>query len=186
MDMLTAPHAVLAVLVLVIASLAAISDLRTGLIPNRLVAGGGLLLVSLQTALALVAGEAPRIPGILLGSLLGAVACLLVPLAIYLARGLGGGDLKLLVVCGAGLGPVIGLEAQLYAFGLGCVFAVGRALHAGMLWRTLRGSTSLLANGMVPSRLRREVDPSVMEPIRFAPWIFAGVATAVAMHWQQP
>jgi len=182
--MLTAPHAALALLVVAIAAIAAVTDLRTGLIPNRLVAVGLLLLLVLQVGLV-AAGDGPReLPRALLGSLFGAIACGLIPLSIFLARGLGGGDLKLLALCGVGLGPFVGLEAQLYAFGFGCMFAVGRASYDGSLWRTLRGSTTLLANQVVPARMRREVAPAALVPIRFAPWIFVGVLTAVVSNWR--
>ena len=184
--MLIAPHAALALVVIVIAAIAAVMDLRTGLIPNRLTAVGLLLLLGLQVVLVTLADGPASVPYALLGSLLGAAACGLVPLLIYLARGLGGGDLKLLAVCGVGLGPGLGLEAQLYAFALGSLFVVGRSAFDGSLWATLRSTTALLANGMVPARLRREVAPSAMTPVRFAPWILAGVATAVAANWHTP
>jgi prepilin peptidase CpaA len=184
--MLTAPHAALALLVVVIAAIATVTDLRTGLIPNRLTAGGLCLLLVLQIALVTLGEGLSSVPVALLVSLLGAVACGLVPLFIYLARGLGGGDVKLLAMSGVGLGPVVGLEAQLYAFALGSLFVVGKATYDGTLWVTLRGATTLLANRVVSARLRREVSPRALEPVRFAPWILAGVATAVAAHWQAP
>ncbi|MEY4508616.1 MAG: hypothetical protein RLZZ450_738 [Pseudomonadota bacterium] len=181
-----APHAVLALLVVVIAAIAAVTDLRTGLIPNRLIAGGLCLLLVLQTILV-TSGEGLRsVPVALLGSLLGAIACGLIPVILYLARGLGGGDLKLLTICGVGLGPMVGLEAQLYAFALGSLFVVGRAAYEGTVWITLRSSTTVLANRVVPARLRQEVSPAALTPVRFAPWILAGVATAVVAHWSTP
>jgi prepilin peptidase CpaA len=184
--MLVAPHAVLALLVVVIATIAAVTDLRTGLIPNRLLAAGLGLLLAIQVILVTSGNGLRSVPGALLGSLLGAVACGLIPVAIYFARGLGGGDLKLLTLCGVGLGPVVGLEAQLYAFALGSLFVVGRATYQGTLWATLRGSTTVLANRLVPARLRHEVAPAALTPVRFAPWILAGVATAVVDHWRTP
>jgi prepilin peptidase CpaA len=182
--MLTVPPTVLALLVVAITALAAVTDVRTGLIPNRLTLGGLLSVLALQTLLVSFDHGPRLLPGALLASLLGALACGLIPLGIYLAGGLGGGDLKLLALCGVGLGPLLGLEAELYAFGLGCLYAIGRAAYGGVLWRTLRGSTTLLANAVVPTHARREVAPSVLVPVRFAPFIFAGVATAVVSHWR--
>jgi prepilin peptidase CpaA len=170
-----------ALLVVALALLAAIADCRSGLIPNRLLAGGclGLLL-----ARVLLAGAGSGHLGmVLLVSLLGALTCGLIPLALYLWRGLGAGDVKLMAACGVGLGPVIGLEAELYAFGLGALYACARAAYGGMLWQTLRGTTLLLTNPLLPRRMHKPVPRSVHSALPFGPAICVGVLAAVTLHW---
>src|SRR4051794_25885715 len=86
---------------LLITALAAVIDLRTGHIPDRLTLGtlaGALAAHCVAGALSLGihgAGSAA------LFSVLGAVACSLVPPALCRFAKLGGGDLKLLVAIGA-------------------------------------------------------------------------------------
>jgi prepilin peptidase CpaA len=173
--MLTAPPVVLALLVLAITAVAAVSDLRTGLISNKLTLGALAAL-----ALAQLSFNGPKtgalvvLTGLLLGSL--------IPLLLYVARGLGGGDLKLMAAIGVGLGPLLAMEAQMIAFSVGCLFAIGKAIHAGVLWRTLRGSTFVLTNAITPLGKRRDVPESVATPVRFAPFLFVGVLFTVLGH----
>ena len=164
---------------------AAIIDHRTGCIPNRLVAIGAAIAVGTRLWLAAFLNGPSAIFSALIVSVLGALACGLIPLALYLGRGMGGGDVKLLAVCGISLGPTIGLEAELYAFGLGALYAFGRAAYGGVLWQTLRGSTLLLTNPIVPRRFQKQVAPSVLTPIRFGPAICCGVVASIALHWSR-
>jgi prepilin peptidase CpaA len=173
--MLTAPPVVLALLVLVITAAAAVSDLRTGLIPNKLTLGAlGALFVAQLVLNGLRAGCLAALAGLLLASL--------VPLLLYVAGGLGGGDLKLMAACGVGLGPLLAVEAQMVAFSVGCLYAVGRAIHEGVLWQTLRGSTFLISNAVTPLGRRRDIPASVRAPVRFAPFIFVGALFTVLGH----
>jgi Flp pilus assembly protein protease CpaA len=165
-------------LVIGFATAAAVYDHRTGLIPNRMVAVGLMLVLILQLLLGAADGGLAGAGTALLASGLGLLACGLIPLAIYLWGGLGGGDVKLLAM--------IGLEAELYAFGLGALFALARASCDGALWQTLMGSATLLTNRVVSKRLQRPVAASASTPIRFGPAIAASTALAVALHWSTP
>jgi prepilin peptidase CpaA len=176
-------HTIVWLLVIAIAALGAICDQRTGLIPNRLTISGLAVLLLSQLAFGALSRGASGVWMALVVSVLGLLACALIPLAIFLSRGMGGGDVKLLAVCGVGLGPVLGLEAQLYAFGLGALYALALAAYDGVLLQTLSGSTALLTNPLLPARLKRPVAASASMPIRFGPAIGVGVAVAVAMHW---
>jgi prepilin peptidase CpaA len=169
-------------LVCTFAAAAAVYDYRTGLIPNRLIALGLVTIVIARAAIAAALSGSNGLTTSLLVCLLGLLACGLIPLAIYLCRGLGGGDVKLFAMCGAGLGPIVGLEAELYAFGLGALFALSRAAYEGALFGTLMGSASLLTNPLLPKRLQRAVAPSAQRQIRFGPAIAAGVVAALALH----
>lgn len=180
------PQNLLGMLSVLLAAAAAVTDVRTGLIPNRLTVLGGLGLLALRVTLAgLLRGPAQVLTALTVG-MLGIAVCGLIPLAMYIVRGIGGGDVKLLAAIGAGLGPVAGLEAELYAFGFGALYALARAAYGGVLWQTLRGSTMLLTNPLVPRRQRRPIAPSALTPIRFAPPIFAGALYALALHWTAP
>jgi hypothetical protein len=80
---------------------------------------------------------------------------------------------------GVGLGPLVSLEAQMIAFSVGCVYAIGRAIYDGVLWQTLRGSTWVLSNAVTPLAKRRALPASATTPVRFAPFIFVGVLFTV-------
>lgn len=170
------PQQWLALGVVVIAGIAAISDYRTGLIPNWLVGAGFVLVLGLRTTQGSL-GTHLALFG--LGTLIAGA----IPLAMYVCRGLGAGDVKLMAMCGAGLGPVAGLEAQLYAFGFGAMYALGLAAYGGELWQTLRGSAVLITNPFIPRRLRKQVPVPAQRTIRFGPAICAGVIAAVFLNW---
>lgn len=177
------PQNVLALLVVMLTLVAAVWDLRTGLIPNRLVASGLAILLVAHVGLVIASEGSSGIGTALWVSGMGLLACGLIPLALYFTRGIGGGDVKLLATCGVGLGPIVGLEAELYAFGAGAMFAFGRAAYDGTLWQTLMGSATMLTNPVLPTRMRRTVAPSASAPVRFGPAICFGVVAAVVLHW---
>jgi prepilin peptidase CpaA len=174
------PQHWLALGVVAIAIIAAISDLHTGLIPNWLVAAGFSFVIGLRVLYAVTDSRV----GLQLALLaLGTLIAGLIPLALYVCRAMGAGDVKLMAVCGAGLGPVIGLEAELYAFGFGALCALGYAAYGGELLQTLRGSAVLLTNPWIPRRLRRPVPVPAQRTMRFGPAICAGVIAAVFLNW---
>lgn len=110
---------------------AAVIDWRTLRVPNWLTAGGMLLGLAVSTAKgATLAGG--------LGTGAGGLALafvLLLPL--YAMRILGAGDVKLMAMVGAFLGPLPTLSAVLFSFMAGGVLAVGFALWQGALGRML-------------------------------------------------
>ena len=98
-------------------SLAAVEDLRTRRIPNRLVA---FLAVS---GLAFSATQSPVLPGALHGfeGLLVGLACWL---PFYALGWLGAGDVKMFAAAGAWLGPTRALEGALIGALAGALLAV--------------------------------------------------------------
>ncbi|MET0385808.1 MAG: A24 family peptidase [Polyangiales bacterium] len=179
---MSGPHPALALSVFTLALVAAISDFRTGLIPNRLVGPAFVVVFGLRVGLALL--DRQQSLGMSLTFFtLGLLIAGLIPLTLYLCRALGGGDVKLLAVCGAGLGPVHALEAELYAFGFGALYALGHAAFGGVLWQTLRGSAVLMTNPLIPRRLRKPVPLAAQRPLPFGPAICVGVLCAIALHW---
>lgn len=186
------PQNVLALLVVALVLVAAAWDYRTGLIPNRLVLTGLVVLLLAHVGLVVAFEGAAGIGTALSVSGMGLFLCGLIPATLYFfaggigdgdQRAMGGGDIKLLAVCGAGLGPIVGLEAQLYAFGGGALFATARAAYEGVLWQVLMGSATMLTNPLLPARMRRAVPASAATPVRFGPAIAFGVVAAVVLHW---
>jgi prepilin peptidase CpaA len=119
-------HAVLAALLCT----AAVIDLRTYRIPNRLTAGGALIGILWSL-----------LPGGLgvLDALGGAALGLVALLPLYVLRVMGAGDVKLMAMAGAFLGAPQVLMAALLSFIAGGVFAIGFAV-----WR--RATGQMLAN----------------------------------------
>ena len=170
----------------VLTAVAAVWDLRTGLIPNRLVAAGAIATLVLSVAIA-----APRGPAAVLGAvvsmLAGMVIISLVPLLLYRMDGIGGGDVKLLAVVGAALGPYLALEAEMYAFMFVVLYAPARLLWEGKLIRTLRASGLLLVRPLVPRHRRpKPARPEELTAFRFGPAIFAGTLAVVVLRLSNP
>ncbi|HXK18479.1 MAG TPA: A24 family peptidase, partial [Polyangiaceae bacterium] len=116
---------------------AAVTDLRSGRIPNWLT----LPLV----VVGLVVNAAARGSWGATESAMGLLLCAGVPWAVFRVSGgraIGGGDVKLFGALGALLGPMSGLEIELGALLLLLVFALVQLAFAGQLLRTLR--TTLL------------------------------------------
>ena len=100
----------------VLTALAAVRDLQTGKIPNRLIAAGLAAGLVLRTLFEGPAGLASAIPGALLPLLL------LFPL--FYLRMQGAGDIKLLAMTGCYLGPAGGLKCLCLSYLIGGVFAL--------------------------------------------------------------
>ena len=91
------PPPVLCVVIILIAGLAAIYDLRSRRIPNWISLSGAILGLSLNASLAGWFG--------LRAALLGAGFALLVYVPLYMLRGMGAGDVKLMAAMGSLVGP---------------------------------------------------------------------------------
>ena len=112
---------------------AAISDARTGRIPNWLVFGGALYALTYNAFFPVY----PRDIGILFA--LGGLSVGLVAfLPAYLFRVLGAGDVKLMAMVGAFIGTWATVEAVLATLIAGGVLAIALALFSGRLVPMLR------------------------------------------------
>jgi prepilin peptidase CpaA len=179
--MFDAPHNTTLCLLLVLTAAAAVHDVRTGLIPNRLVLAGLVLAACLRLLVEPALHGGPVLAA--LGSAaLGAFACAVVPLLLYAAKGLGGGDVKLLIVLGFAAGPLAGVELQLYAFMLGSLGAFAWLAYRGVLLQTLLSSAALLVPGF-GRRGRAAAEPARLQ-VRFGPAIFAGALVSALAHWR--
>lgn len=181
MDM-TEPTSWPILVAVVLTAAAAIWDLRTGLIPNPLVAAGAVV------ALVLIVASAAPMGGIavakaLLMMVAGAVLVSLVPVILYRLDGIGGGDVKLLAVVGAALGPYMGLEAELYAFASLLVYAPIVLAREGKLLQTMRNAGALMVR---PLQRRADQAPPTptteMASFRFGPAIFVGTLAVACLR----
>jgi prepilin peptidase CpaA len=170
-------------LAVVLTGAAAIWDLRTGLIPNRLVAAGAIATIVLTVFCALPRGIG-AVGMALVSMLAGLVLVSLVPLLLYRMDGIGGGDVKLLAVVGAALGPYMGIEAEMYAFMAVVLYAPARLLFEGRLVETLRTSGLMIIRPLMPTH--RRAPPKRVEELtafRFGPAIFAGTLAVALMRF---
>ena len=103
-------------IMLTILGIAVLSDLQDRSIPNQLVVIGLLLGLTGQTWLAGGGGLTIATSGALVGLL-----CLL---PFYISGGLGAGDVKLMAMCGAFLGPLHAVVASVASLVVGGVIGV--------------------------------------------------------------
>lgn len=128
--------AVLSVLLLV----AAWTDLRSRRIPNALVLSGSVFALLAHTLLPVGNGFLSDLPGGLgfLAALKGFVFGLLALLPLYWFRAMGAGDVKLLAMVGAFVGPAEIWWALLFTLLAGGVLAIAVALQRGVLGKVLQ------------------------------------------------
>lgn len=115
------------------------TDLKMGLIPNQFVFSGLAVGLLFNTVLPEGLGFASLLPGGLgfWSALTGAAIGLAVMLPMYLLRAMGAGDVKLMAMVGAFLGPEDVLGAVLCTFIAGGVLSLAYAGKIGALRRTL-------------------------------------------------
>lgn len=135
-------------------------DIRHHRIPNRYVFWGAGLGILLNTLLPDGLGFASRLPGGLgfLSAVAGMAIGLGALLPMYLLRVMGAGDVKLMAMVGAFLGPEDAVGAVLGTFLAGGVLSLAYALKSGVLRRMLQNvrfivysSAVKIAGGMPPS-----------------------------------
>ena len=152
--------------------IAAVTDLRTGLIPNALTLPALVLAVALHGILV-----SPLAAGL---SLLGALLCGLTPFVFFRLGAMGGGDVKLFAALGAIAGPGLGLEIQLLSLTAAFIYGLCVMTFRGKLLATLRNVGRVFVGIFwPPARARREQDAPELTSLRIGAAIFAGAALAV-------
>lgn len=165
---------------------AAFTDARKGEIPNVLTLGSLAAAPLLHASRALMHGRSAADAGLSLGmSLLGILACGVVPYLLFVKGGARGGDVKLCAALGAILKPVIGIEVVFYGFLVAALAAPVRLAYEGKLLRTLKSSFFLLLNPILPKERRVALDPEAMTWIRMGPAFFVGLLVTIAMHLEE-
>ena len=163
--------------VLLLAGVAAVTDVRKGTIPNW-------LTFPALAAAPIVHGWADGFGG-LLRSLIGMLVCSLVPLLVFYRGGMAGGDVKLFAAIGAVGGLYLGLEAQFLSLVVASIYALGQLTWNGRLVTTLGNSLFLGLNPVLPRKWRRTIAPELMHRIRLGAAILCGTAIAVAGHHRE-
>jgi prepilin peptidase CpaA len=165
-----------------VAAISAWTDIRTGHIPNwltlpALVGGvlGHLVFGWYLDGWKMGLWEAASAVG-------GAVFCSIAPGIMFWRGAMGGGDLKLFAALGALCQPLIGIEAEMYAFVVAALVAPARLAYEGRLLAVLKNSLSLLLNPFRPKDARREVPPEMMTWFRLGPAVFVGTAATLVAH----
>jgi prepilin peptidase CpaA len=152
------------VVVIAVLALAVRIDLASHRIPNWLTFGAfGAGLV-----FAVMGNETQGLLGALAGAAVG-FACLM---PLYLARGMGAGDVKLLAAAGTFLGPYNAFLAAMLTLAAGAVFGI-----ALLAWRTLEIRTSSGAVAANPA-----LSETGKQRFPYAAAIAAGVVGAMWMR----
>jgi len=167
----------LAVAAVGVTAVAAVTDHRTGHIPNALTLPA-LFGAPLSWAVLdyVRRGDPAHAGRAFAASVGGAFVCGLFPAYQFSRRQLGGGDLKLFAALGALLGPVVGLQAQFFAMLFAALWIPATWAWRGELWSTVvRGLKSL-------RRPRATAQMPPKRTVRIGPAIFAGALCALALR----
>jgi len=166
----------------VVAAIAALTDYRTGHIPNWVtfpaIAGGVLghgIRGGVEGGLMGGATEAAL-------SLGGLALCSLVPAGMWWKGGMGGGDLKLFAAIGALAHPLLGIEAELYAFVVAAFVAPAQLAYRGRLLAVLKNSFALAFNPLRSKEAKRALPAEMMTWFRLGPAIFIGMLLTCIIH----
>jgi len=162
---------------LLLVSAAAIKDLATRRIPNRLLLAGlagalGLRLLSAAPAAAL------------LDALLGGVIGLALFLPFYLLRGMAAGDVKLMATAGVFAGPHDVVAIAVLAWCAGGVMALLLVLWRRRLGVALRNLAAMGRSLLVPGLpLAASADGASAGSIPYGVAIAAGTIAVLARHY---
>lgn len=146
------------------------NDIRHYRIPNRLVLAGVVIGLLLNAFLPEGNGFADPLPGALgitkasAGMALG--LALLLPL--YLLRAMGAGDVKLMAMIGAFLGPQAIVGIVLLTFAIGGVLSVGYSLHRRSMTKMMDNVSTMVKTSASRMLFFKEI------PILEAPAVSAG------------
>ncbi len=159
---------------------AAITDARTGRIPNI------LTLPAIASGVALNAWFGGREGAV--ASLFGVLAAGGLPWLLHrITKGaaIGGGDVKLFAALGALLGAVVGLQLELLAFMLLAAYALVRLAFLGRLLAVFGNVLRLLVGPVLPAKWRRPVATEALMEMRMGPAIaVAAVSVALSEYLQ--
>lgn len=171
----------------VIAAIAAITDWRTGKIPNWLTFSGMAIGPFLWAYYGGFKGVWTWPVGAsFLGSLLSGLLCGgVLYFGLHRKRMTGGesaiglGDVKLFAALGA-IGLVhLGIESMFYAVCVATAVALAQLAWKGMLLTTLANAMYIMFNPILPKARRREISRENLTKLRFGPPIFLGILIAV-------
>jgi len=159
---------------LALATASAVTDYRTGRIPNALTLVGIALGICLGACVGGMGGA--------VDSLFGALLAAIVPALLNRAGAMGGGDLKLFAALGAICGPRVGLEIETAAFACGALQGLALWMRNGCLVCGLAAAASLVVP-FAGKRIRKSlaVRTASQTTLRFGPAIAVGTALALCL-----
>ncbi len=161
------PH----IMMLAIVVVAAVTDTRSGLIPNWL------------TLPAIVIGPVYHLiflsPALALQSVLAIVVVALVPFMMYRSGSMGGGDLKLFAALGGLGGLTLGLESLLYSMMAASVVAILTMAFRGHLKVVLVNVWRILSTPFIPKQRRKGLQRNEMHQLRLGASILIGTCFAL-------
>lgn len=149
-------------------AICAFSDLATGKIYNQVTYPAAVL----GLILALVAGGLPELGQHALGFAVGFIPFFVV----FLLRGMGGGDVKLMAAAGAIMGYPLIAAGLFHTVLVGGVIAVSVMLWKGVLWRGIRNALWTIVTWALPMQTQ-ELNPANSQKVPF------GVAIALGTVW---
>lgn len=171
----------------VVCVIAAVLDMRTGLIPNRLTYP--LLVLSPPAHVVLVLVQGGSFTDALLRggtSVIGIIACGILPLFMWKNDAIGGGDLKLFAGLGGLLLPRFGFETQLYVLLSAALIAPIQLAYRGTLFRALRNVVGQFLNPLRKKERRVPLHPAMASWLRLGPCFALGFSLAAALQWRAP
>ncbi len=148
--------------------LCAASDLATGKIYNQLTYPAAIF----GFVLALVSGGIHELGWHMAGFSIGFIPFFV----LFLLKGMGGGDVKLMAAAGAIMGYPLIVAGLFHTVLVGGVVAVSVMLWKGVLWRGVRNALWTMITWALPVQTRR-LDPANSQKIPF------GIAIALGCIW---
>lgn len=167
----------------IVTALAAVFDWRTKEIPNWLSMGPLVVAPVAHFVAQAVEGHSDAALQALGFSIGGALICGAVPVALYFASAIGGGDLKLFLSLGAILRPMLGIEAVFYGFIVAALYAPAQLAYEGKLFKVLGNSLKIFTNRFRPKDQRVDIPKEMLTEMRFGPSIFVGTALVAILQW---
>jgi prepilin peptidase CpaA len=173
----------LLLLAVVVSSVAAVWDYKTGLIPNAITYPLVVVGAILHFAISASVFSKADLGLIVIETLAGVFACALVPLILWKANAMGGGDVKLLAGLGAALGPRVGITVQVYAFSAAALLVPIILAYRGVFWATMRRSFWVMIRPFLSHKRRPEIGHDPMAEVRFGPAIALGTMLVALLEW---
>lgn len=146
-------------LLAVLLCLAVAHDLRSRRIPNRLVAAGMICAALLQWAFPGACAQLGQADGRWQAPLLGTLSGLSLLLPLYLLRLLGAGDVKLMGMVGAFVGPRLVVGVTVTTLVVGGLLALGVAHRKGRTWEALAHARQI-ATAPAAAAVQQGLDPA--------------------------